>query len=235
MKLLFAPDSFKGTLSAEKVCAVLTDKAKKRIKGVLCVSMPVADGGEGLVNALYHACGGALIEAVVRGPLGNPVKARYAVLKDGTAAVEMSSASGITLLSKAELDPMKSSTFGTGELITDALNRGCKKIILGLGGSATNDGGMGIGAALGIRYLDGSGEELEPCGRNAGLVARVDASGLSEKLRETQIVIACDVDNPLCGENGASAIYGPQKGATPEQVLELDSGLANLCSVMERA
>lgn len=234
MKLLFAPDSFKGTLSAEEVCEVLTDRAKKHIRGVVCISMPVADGGEGLVSALCRACDGELVEMRVRGPLGQPVCAQYAILRNGTAVIEMSAASGITLVSEAELDPMKANTFGTGELILNAVARGCKHIILGLGGSATIDGGMGIGAALGIKYLDREGEMLLPCGENTKKVAAINASGIARQVLETNFTLACDVDNPLCGENGASAVFGPQKGATSAQVLALDEGLLNLCLVTER-
>lgn len=233
MKLLFAPDSFKGTLAAEEVCEILALQAKKRITGAICESLPVADGGEGLVNALYSACGGELAEVMVRGPLNQKVGAHYAILADKTAAIEMSAASGITLVPKKELDPLKANTFGTGELILDAVGKGCKRIILGLGGSATNDGGMGLGAALGIRYLDGDGAELAPCGENAQRVERVDASGLKKAVLEADFTLACDVANPLCGENGASAVYGPQKGATPELVRRLDAGLFKLCRVIE--
>lgn len=228
MKFLFAPDSFKGTLSAEQVCAIWEEAAKEVMPQAECRTLPVADGGEGMVKALHSALGGTLVTCRVHNPVGKMVDAQYAVLPDGSAAIEMAAASGLPLLSQQERDPLCTSTFGTGELILHAVRGGAKKIILGLGGSATNDGGMGVGAALGIRYLDGAGAELLPCGGNAGLVETIDLSGVCDALHQVQFCIACDVDAPLCGPTGASHVFGPQKGASPQAVEQLDANLAVL-------
>ena len=234
MKLLFAPDSFKGSLSAQEVCKILTEAAAECLPGAQCVSLPVADGGEGMVDALLAAAGGERIFCRVQNPLGQPVEACYALLSDGSAAIEMAAASGLPLVPKERRNPEKTSTFGTGELIKDALRRGCKKIVLGLGGSGTNDGGMGAAAALGVRFLDENERELPPCGASMQAVRHIDRSGVLPALRETKLTIACDVENPLCGPKGAAAIYGPQKGADAAMVERLDAGLKNLCTVMER-
>ncbi len=235
MKLLFAPDSFKGTLSAEEVCRIWEEEARAAMPGATCRALPVADGGEGMVRALYGALGGELVTVTARGPLGAPVAAQYALLPDGSAAIEMAAASGLPLLRPEERDPSKTSTFGTGELILDAVGRGARRIVLGLGGSATNDGGMGVGEALGVRYYDGAGSELPSCGGAAGRVARIDPSGIPQELLDVEFLIACDVDAPLCGERGASFVFGPQKGAGEEMVRALDAGLYNLGKRTEEA
>ncbi len=234
MKLLIAPDSFKGSLSAEEVCEIISQSARECLENVECLCLPVADGGEGMVNAMLAAKGGELVSLTVQDPLGRPVQAGYAKLPDGSAAVEMAAASGLPLLAKEERDPVHSTTYGAGQLIRHALEGGCRRVVLGLGGSATNDGGLGVGAALGMRFLDGEGNELPPCGESLSQVERVDLSGLLEQWRETEFVLACDVENPLCGERGAANIYGPQKGADRDMIAALDRGLHHFASLLER-
>ena len=180
------------------------------------VKIPVADGGEGLVQALVPQQD-KWVSLSVSGPMGTAVTAEYALMDDQTAVLEMASASGLPLV-EGEKDPRKASTFGTGEMMKDALDRGCRTLLLGIGGSATNDGGTGMAQALGARFLNGAGEEITPCGGNLDQIEKVDLSGMVRGLKDIKIKVACDVDNPLCGEHGASAIYGPQKGATPEMV-----------------
>lgn len=234
MKFLFAPDSFKGSLTANEVCGILTDAAKIIIPECECVSLPVADGGEGMTDALLSACGGRKIKCSVHDPLGRVTDAEYAILSDNTAAIETAAAAGLSLLEESERDPLKTTTYGVGELILDAAARGCKKIILGLGGSSTNDGGMGIGSALGIAYLDKNGRELYGCGDNAENVADMDISRMKDVCGDLEILLACDVKNPLCGVDGASRVFGPQKGADGETSVRLDSGLLSLEKVTEK-
>jgi len=195
------------------------------------VQLPIADGGEGLVDALLLACGGEKIWAEVADPLGRPIQAFYGILGDGTAVIEMAAASGLPLLKDSEKDILKTSTYGTGQLIGDALKRGCRAFILGLGGSATNDGGAGAAAALGIRYLDREGNEIRSGGA-LNQLEQIDTSQLQAGLELARFKIACDVNNPLFGPNGAAHIYAPQKGAKPQHVELLDQGLQRLASVM---
>ena len=227
MKVVIAPDSYKGCLSALEV-------AKAMERGVLSVfpstevrKIPIADGGEGTVAALVTATNGQLRQTEVTDPLGNKIIAHWGVLGDGrTAVIEMAAASGLPLVPKERRDPRFTTTFGTGELIQAALAEGLPKIIIGIGGSATNDGGTGMARALGVRFLDAAGREVAAGGGSLAEICQIDTSALDHRLKNTEIVVACDVDNPLCGTRGASAVFGPQKGATPEMVQQLDAGLA---------
>ncbi len=232
-KIIIAPDSFKGTLSSLEVCEVIEKVCRKYFPDIEIVTLPVADGGEGLVDAMLFACQGEKITAIVKDPLMRDVKAKYGILADGTAVIEMAAASGLPLLSIEERDVTKTTTFGTGQLIYDALKRGCRQFILGIGGSATNDGGAGMAAALGINFYDADGAIILT-GGDLTKLERIDASNTIEGLREAKIKIACDVNNLLYGSNGAAYIYGPQKGATLDQVEKLDRGLANLSRIIFR-
>ena len=231
MKVVIAPDSYKGCLSALEV-------AKAMERGVLSVfpstevrKIPIADGGEGTVAALVTATNGQLRQTEVTDPLGNKIIAHWGVLGDGrTAVIEMAAASGLPLVPKERRDPRFTTTFGTGELIQAALAEGLPKIIIGIGGSATNDGGTGMARALGVRFLDAAGREVAAGGGSLAEICQIDTSALDHRLKNTVIVVACDVDNPLCGTRGASAVFGPQKGATPEMVQQLDAGLAKYAS-----
>ena len=236
MKVVIAPDSYKGCLSALEV-------AKAMERGVLSVfpsaevrKIPIADGGEGTVAALVTATNGQLRQAEVTDPLGNKISAHWGVLGDGrTAVIEMAAASGLPLVPKEKRDPRVTTTYGTGELIKAALAEGLAKIIIGIGGSATNDGGTGMARALGVRFLDAAGQEVAAGGGSLAEICQIDTTGLDHRLKNTEIVVACDVDNPLCGTRGASAVFGPQKGATPEMVQQLDAGLAKYASCARQA
>ncbi|HEY8496533.1 MAG TPA: glycerate kinase [Limnochordales bacterium] len=232
---MIAPDSFKGSLPAEAVARALAAGWRQAWPDALIDVVPVADGGEGTVDALVRATGGEFKDAVVTGPLGEPVTARFGILGDGrTAVIEMAAASGLPLVPHDRRDPRRTTTRGTGELILKALDAGCRRIIVGLGGSATNDGGAGLAQALGVRLLDANGRELPPGGAALARLARIDATGLDPRVRDTEFVVACDVDNPLCGPRGASHVFGPQKGATPAMVEELDRALAHYAEVIRR-
>jgi len=252
-KIIIACDSFKGSCSAIDVTNYL-EEGLLRVRPDLCtVKVPVADGGEGTVDALLTASGGERISVSVNDPLCRPITAAFGILPDGTAVLEMAAASGLPLLSKEERNPLIASTYGTGQLIRAALDRGCRKMILGIGGSATNDGGAGMAAALGARFFDADGGEIffggemassggtasvggaVPTGGAAlARLSRIDCSGLDPRLRECEITVACDVTNPLCGPSGASAVYGPQKGADPEMVKQLDQALAHYADILKR-
>lgn len=236
MRIILAPDSYKGSLSAVGVADAMERGIRQVFPDAEVIKFPIADGGEGTVEALVTATCGRIVTTTVRGPLGEPVEANWGVFGDGqTAVIEMATASGLTLVPRERRDPRITSTYGTGELIKAALDAGLKKIIIGIGGSATNDGGTGMARALGARFLDSSGRDLAEGGAALAGLARVDLSGLDSRLMETEIKVACDVNNPLCGEKGASAIYGPQKGATPQMVQELDQALGQYASVVEQA
>jgi len=195
----------------------------------------MADGGEGTVQSLVDATSGRIVNIDVTGPLGEPVAAFFGVLGDGvTAVIEMAAASGLPLVPRGLRNPLRATTRGTGELIVSALDMGCRKFIIGIGGSATNDGGAGMAQALGVRLLDAHDAEIGPGGAELARLARIDASGLDTRASQSEFVVACDVDNPLTGPRGASAVYGPQKGATPEMVGMLDDALKNLASVIRR-
>jgi glycerate kinase len=197
--------------------------------------IPIADGGEGTVEALVTATGGELRQAEVTGPLGEKLMAQWGILGDGrTAVIEMAAASGLPLVPAAKKNPRITTTCGTGELMRAALDNGLRKIIIGIGGSATNDGGTGMARALGARFTDPDGKELPDGGAALSRLQRIDLSGLDPRLQDTEITVACDVDNPLCGPRGASAVFGPQKGATPEIVAELDAALAHFAAITQQ-
>lgn len=241
MRLVICPDSFKGSLSAPEACGAMERGVRSVLPHAECVLLPMADGGEGTVDALVSATKGEFRELTVRGPLGAPVVARWGLLgTGGTAVLEMAAASGLPLLREDERDPLLAGTYGTGELIAAALEElhgkeGPHRLIIGIGGSATNDGGAGAASALGVRFLDAGGRDLRPGGAALADLDRIDLSGLHPMLSETDILIACDVDNPLTGERGASAVFGPQKGATPQMVARLDSALARYAAVATQA
>ena len=235
MKLIFAPDSFKGSLSALESCDILERVTQRIFPGAQTIAVPVADGGEGTVDALLRAMGGQRVETPVTGPLGEQVTAAWGLLSDGTAVMEMAQASGLPYVPADLRDPRKATSLGTGEMIAEALRRGVRRILIGIGGSATNDGGIGMLTALGARFTDAAGQAVQPVGGAMKDVAQADFSGLLPELRETEITVICDVTNPLLGENGATFIYGPQKGATPEIRDELEAGMAHYAQVVSAA
>lgn len=232
MKIVIAPDSFKESLSAPEVSAAIARGWASVLPEAELVQKPMADGGEGTVDAVLAATGGERREAWVRGPLGEPVSAHWGWLGEGRAIIEMAAASGLHRVPRELRDATRTSTFGTGELIRHALDAGATRIILGLGGSATNDGGAGLLAALGLRLLDAQGDPLPDGGGALARLARIDASGLDPRLPSVTFEVAADVDNPLCGPKGASHVFGPQKGASPEQVRSLDAALHRFARIV---
>lgn len=230
---LLAPDSFKESLTARQVCEALEAGLREVFPDATYVHVPMADGGEGTLQSLVDATGGEVSTLTVEGPTGTPVEARYAILGDGsTAVVEMASASGLALVAPGVRDPRTASSYGTGQLVAACLDRGATRLVLGLGGSATNDAGAGFARALGVRFLDADGAELPPGGAALARLATIDTSGLDPRLDALRIDVACDVTNPLCGPEGASAVYGPQKGADAATVAELDAALARFAEVV---
>ncbi len=235
MKIVIAPQDFKGSICAQKVAEAMALGIRRVIPDVEIVMVPLSDGGDGTVDALVYSTGGKTMTTKVTGPLGKKVMAKWGILGDGvTGVVEMSKASGITLVPRGKLNPLVATTYGTGELIRAALDVGCRKLIIGIGGSATNDGGAGMAQALGAKLLDNEGQELTWGGAALSNLSRVDVSRLDYRLAECQVVAACDVTNPLCGEQGASMVYGPQKGATEEMCRELDATLSHYAEVIKR-
>lgn len=235
-KVVIAPDSFKESLSALEVAEAIERGFRQIFPQVQYMKLPMADGGEGTVDSMVAATGGEIVTVAVTGPLGQPVQAFYGLLGEGeTAVIEMAAASGLHLAPKAQRDPRMTTSYGTGELILAALERGVKTIILGIGGSATNDGGAGMMQALGARLLDENRQALPPGGAALAQLAYIDLSGVDPRLQQVSITAACDVDNPLCGANGASAVFGPQKGATPEMVTQLDAALRHYGTLLEQA
>ncbi len=229
MRIVLAPQSLKGSLDARHVGEAMHAGVRGVLPDAQVSVIPVADGGEGTVRALVAVTGGELRTATVTGPLGEPVRAEYGILggtNAGTAVIEMAAASGLPLVPPARREPRVTTTYGTGELIRAALDAGCTSILIGIGGSATNDGGAGMAQALGVRFLDEEGHELPFGGAALARLRSIDASGLDRRLAATTVRVACDVTNPLTGPEGASAVYGPQKGATPAIVAELDDALA---------
>lgn len=233
-RFVFACDSFKGTISSARAAKLLEAEACAAFGDVECLGLGVADGGEGTVEAVVAATGGSLVSAEVEGPLGDPVRATYGLLPGNRAVIEMAAASGITLVSREALDPLRASTYGTGQLVLDALDHGATDVSLAIGGSATNDGGMGFARALGARFLDAGGAELRGCGADLERVASIDLSGLEARLRAARFHVMCDVDNPLVGERGATYVFGPQKGASPEVLERLEAGMRSYATVLER-
>lgn len=233
-KIVLIPDSFKGTLSSVEVCRVLRGCVELRLPGCEVRAIPVADGGEGSVDAFLAALGGEKVHARVAGPFFEPAESFYGLTDGGkTAIVEMAACAGLPLAGELR-DPALTTTYGVGELIALAVEGGARKIILGLGGSATNDAGCGAAAALGVRFFDRTGTPFVPTGGTLDEVERIDVSAARERLRGVEITAMCDIDNPMYGENGAAYVFAPQKGAGPEQVRALDAGLRRLAGVMRR-
>jgi glycerate kinase len=233
LRIVISPQAFKQSISAREAALAIQRGILQAAPDAETILIPVADGGDGTLAALIDTTGGAYHQATVTGPLGEPVDARWGVMGDGeTAVIEMALASGLALIPDNRRDPRHATTCGTGELMRAALEDGYRRVIVGLGGSATNDGGAGMASALGARFLDAGGDQLPPGGAALANLAHVDTSALHPDMSATTIIGATDVTNPLCGETGASAIFGPQKGATPEMVSELDGCLANLARVV---
>lgn len=232
MKILVAPDSFKGSLSSKEVLEAISEGIRRAVNAEI-VGVPIADGGEGTVDALIASLGGRIVDVDVVGPLGNVVKSFFGILNDGTAVIEMAASSGLSLLPDNMKNPLITTTYGVGQLIKEALDKGCRKFIVGLGGSATNDGGAGMVQALGVKLLDEDGNDIPYGGGNLYKLKKVDISSIDKRVYESSFIAASDVVNPLCGENGASAVYGPQKGATKEMVKILDNNLRHYASVVK--
>ncbi len=234
MKLLFASDSFKGSLTSEETAELLRIAAEEVFGACVCDGVPVADGGEGTTEAVVKAVGGEMRTLSVHGPLMEPVTAEYGVLDERRAILEMASASGLPLIPSEKHNPLLTSTYGTGEVIKSVLYQGFDEVSIAIGGSATNDGGMGCLRALGARFLDAGGRELKGTGADLERVAHIDLTGLHPRAREVRFVVMCDVTNPLCGPDGATRTFGPQKGATPEMVERLERGMENYRDVIIR-
>lgn len=231
---ILVPDSFKGTLSAIEVCNIMKSSIKNLYKDANIISVPVADGGEGTVDAFLYALGGEKKSVWVSDAFNEQkILAHYAMLKDNIAVIEMAACAGLPLV-KNRLEPDKTTTFGVGELIVDAINSGAKKIILGLGGSATNDGGCGMAAALGVKFKDEQDQKFIPTGGTLSQIYKIDMNNIYPKIKDIEFISMCDVDNPLCGRLGASAVFAPQKGADEDMVKLLDEGLAHLAKIIKR-
>lgn len=232
-KVLLVPDSFKGTLSSIRVCTIMKKVIAAHFPDAEVVELPVADGGEGSVDCFLTAMGGRKKAMPITGPYGETVPGFYGVLPDHTAVVEMAAAAGLPLAgTRTQVE--KATTYGVGQLIRDAARSGCRRIVMGLGGSATNDGGAGAAAALGVKFYDAAGQAFVPVGQTLMRVASVDLGGLEQTLAGVELRVMCDVDNPLCGPQGAAAVFGPQKGADAETVRLLDENLAHLAAVVKR-
>lgn len=235
MRLVAAPNPFKGSLGSPAAAAAIARGVRSVLTGAEVLEVPVADGGEGTVEALVAARRGEVLEVEVEGPLGEPVLASYGLIEEGaTAVVELASSSGLPLLAAERRDPRAASTYGFGQVLEAARRRGVKRIIAGIGGSATNDGAAGMAQALGFRLLDAGGRDLPRGGAALARLDRIEAAAVDPGWRRLEMEVAVDVTNPLCGPEGASAVYGPQKGATPEMVAELDAALARFAEVIER-
>lgn len=238
MKVIIAPDSFKGSLSAKQAALAIERGIKKAVNkdkiDLEIIKIPMADGGEGTVEAIIEVTGGDIIVDNACDPLGREITSFYGVLPDNTAVIEMAAASGLNLVKATERNPLKTTTYGTGQLILAALKRGCKKFIIGIGGSATNDCGAGMAQALGAKLLDRDGREIGFGGGELDKVVRIDLSGLHPSIKTAKFTIASDVKNPLCGPEGASYVYGPQKGATPDIVKVLDNNLRHFAEVIKQ-
>lgn len=232
MKFLFASDSFKGTLSSEQIIQLLTDAAEKVFPGCETSGVLIADGGEGTMDAVIRMTNGSRKTVSVHGPKMEEVKASYGVFDGDSAIIEMASASGLPMVPAKERNPLYTTSYGTGELIRDALDAGYRKLSVAIGGSATNDGGMGAMRALGVRFLDEAGQELEGFGKDLQKVRHIDVSGLHPAVAEAEITVMCDVNNPLTGPNGATYTFGPQKGASPEIADQLEEGMKQYASVI---
>ncbi|MBN2089726.1 glycerate kinase [candidate division KSB1 bacterium] len=237
MKIVIAPDSFKGSLTAREACMAMETGVRRVLSTVEIINLPMADGGEGTVDALISSTSGQLIQQKVKDPLGNTISATYGILGDGvTAVIEMAAASGLPLVPAGKRDPLNTTTFGTGELIRAAFYQGCRKFIIGIGGSATNDCGTGMAQALGVHFFDKSDRLINQpmVGGLLGQVTKIDLSGLIPGIQESDFIVACDVDNPLLGPRGCAAVYSPQKGATPEIVARLEQNMTGFIDILEK-
>lgn len=232
-KYVLIPDSFKGTLSSENICRIASEEILRLEPEAEICAIPVADGGEGTVDAFLAAVGGTRAEVPCTGPCGQEVMGFYGLLPDGTAVVEMAAAAGLPLAGACR-DPEKTTTYGVGQLMAHALSRGAKRLVLGLGGSATNDGGCGAAAALGAEFLDEEGRAFVPTGGTLTQIAHIRMKGLRETLAGAEVTVMCDIDNPLCGPAGAAAVFGPQKGADAAMVARMDAGLRHLAETLEK-
>lgn len=232
-KFLLIPDSFKGTMSSIEICNILSSCIKNYYPQAEIVKIPVADGGEGSVDAFLEALGGKKVFLKVQGPYGKIVDSFYGIIEKDVAIIEMAAAAGLPLVGN-DLNPSKTSTFGVGQLMLDALSKGCKKIVLGLGGSSTNDGGCGAAAACGVKFYDRQGNSFIPVGGNLEQVAKIDTSELEKTFEDVEIVTMCDIDNPYHGKNGAAYIFAPQKGADDQMVAFLDNNLKSLAKIMKK-
>lgn len=234
-KYVVAPDSFKESMTAKEVCDAMEKGIKKADSAAEVIKVPMADGGEGTVDSLVDATNGQRVIVEVTGPLGNKISAYYGILGNGTTAViEMAKASGLEIVEKKKRNPMITTTFGTGELIRDALDHNVKEIIIGLGGSSTNDGGSGMAQALGAKLLDQNNNQIYFGGGNLDKLDKIDISDLDSRLQDVKIILASDVTNPLIGKDGASRVFGPQKGATPEMVEKLENNLQHYAKIIKR-
>ena len=231
-KIVIIPDSFKGTMSSQKVCDITSQVIENYYPEADVYKIPIADGGEGTVDSYLAAVGGDRVDITVTGPLFDKVSTYYGILSDGTAVIETASSAGLVLVGEAK-NPLKTTTFGLGEMMLDAIERKCKKIIIGLGGSCTNDGGAGIAAAMGVKFYNKDSNTFVPTGGTLSDIVRVDMSGLYPKVKDIEIIGMCDVDNPLYGENGAAYIFGPQKGASNDDVVSLDKQLRHLSELIK--
>ncbi|NPV43766.1 MAG: glycerate kinase [Firmicutes bacterium] len=232
-KIVVAPDSFKGSMTSGEICNIVEGVVKEEAPQIAVVKVPIADGGEGTVDAFLTSAGGKKVFVEVTGPCFERTRAFYGILPDEkTAVIEMAAASGLPLV-RGKKDPSVTTTYGTGELIKNALERGCSRIIVGIGGSATNDGGIGMAAALGVKFLDERGNDVELTGRGLERLHKIDTRGLDPRLKEAEVIVACDVDNPLHGPEGAAYVYAPQKGADEEMVRYLDSNLKHYSDVLK--
>ena len=232
-KYVLIPDSFKGTLSSEDICRIASEEILRLEPEAEICAIPVADGGEGTVDAFLAAVGGTRAEVPCTGPCGQEVMGFYGLLPDGTAVVEMAAAAGLPLAGACR-DPEKTTTYGVGQLMAHALSRGAKRLVLGLGGSATNDGGCGAAAALGAEFLDAEGRAFVPTGGTLTQIAHIRMKGLREMMAGAEVTVMCDIDNPLCGPAGAAAVFGPQKGADAAMVARMDAGLRHLAETLEK-
>lgn len=237
MRVVIAPDSFKGSISSNQAAAAvergILKAATKADRKMDIIKIPIADGGEGTVEAIVTGAGGEIVPARVLDPLGREIDSFFGILPDRTGVIEMAAASGLSLIKPEERNPLITTSFGTGQLILKALEAGCTRLIIGLGGSATNDGGVGMAQALGVKFLDQNQQPVGFGGGELGKIAKIDLSGIDPRIARTTVIIASDVKNVLCGPDGASAVYGPQKGATPEMVAVLDHNLKHLAELIK--
>lgn len=238
MKIVIAPDSFKENLTSMQVASCIEKGIRKVLPNADCIKIPMADGGEGTVQSLVDATGGKILKTRVTGPMGKKITARYGMLGDkSTAVIEMAEASGLPLVPKNKRNPLKATTYGTGQLIMHALDKGARTIIIGIGGSATVDGGAGMAQAIGVRFLNKKGKKITGFG-SGGMLAKIhaiDLEAVDPRIRKTRFIIASDVSNPLCGRRGAAHVFGPQKGATPSMVKVLDGNLAHFAAVIRKS